>query len=130
MVLSNQQRKINYEETNFQYNNCCALLCTNNFNITICIMKTIKEQYKEIVCGWNEERTDNVANRCTEIAEEFAIEFALFLSENMYENMYNDINKDGKTWVSYLQDGFHEHTQAERFTIQEILEIFKKEKGL
>lgn len=67
---------------------------------------------------------------CEQIADTFAIEFALFLSENMYENMYNDINKDGKTWVSYLQDGFHEHTQAERFTIQEILEIFKKEKKL
>lgn len=63
-------------------------------------------------------------------SDDYAIEFALFLSENMYENMYNDINKDGKTWVSYLQDGFHEHTQAERFTIQEILEIFKKEKKL
>ena len=49
-------------------------------------MKPIKEQYKEIVSGFNDERTENVANRCTEIAEEFATGFAewVLLTEKYY----------------------------------------------
>lgn len=90
-------------------------------------MKTLKEQYKEIVSGFNEERTENVANRCTEIAEDTAIRFALFLSDNVYENMYQDIDKDGKTWVTYTQEGFNSRSTAERFTIQE---LFKKSQKL
>lgn len=62
----------------------------------------IKEQYREIVNGWNDERTDNFANRCTEIAEDFAVEFAEWLFKN-----YNSII----------------HTK-------QLLIIFKKEKGL
>ena len=68
-------------------------------------MKTIKEQYKEIVCGWNEERTENVSNRCTEIADDFAIGFAEWLRNMSY----------GK---------YHAHST------KELLEIYKKEKGL
>ena len=64
------------------------------------------------------------------ITDEFAINFALFLSDNLYENMYQDIDEDGKTWVSYLHDGYDHHPTARRFTIQELLEIYKKEKGL
>lgn len=88
-------------------------------------MKTLKEQYKEIVCGFNDERTENVANRCTEIAEETAIKFAWFLSDNLYECMYQDSN--GKHWVTYNQEGFEHKETAERFTIQE---LFKKSQGL
>ena len=55
-----------------------------------------------------------------------AIGFALFLSDNVYENMYQDIDKDGKTWVSFLHDGYDNHPTAQRFTIQELLEIYKK----
>ena len=36
---------------------------------------------------------------------ENAIKFALWLSDNMYENMYQDVEGDGKTWVSYADDG-------------------------
>ena len=60
--------------------------------------------------------------------DDYAIEFALFLSENMYEDMYQDKDGDGKTWVTYNQEGFDSRSTAERFTIQEVLEIFKKEK--
>jgi hypothetical protein len=63
-------------------------------------------------------------------ADDFAIGFALFLSKNMYENIYKDIDEDGKTWVSYFQIGFDDLSTAKRFTIQELLEIYKKEKGL
>ena len=93
-------------------------------------MKSIKEQYKEIVCGFNDERTENVANRCVDIAGVFAIKFALFLSDNMYEDMYQDSDGDGKTWVSYHEDGFENYSTANLFTIEEILDIFKKRSGL
>jgi hypothetical protein len=67
-------------------------------------MKAIKEQYKEIVSGWNDERTENVSNRCTEIAEEFAVEFAQWVQFH------------SELWIKYRTS--------------ELLEIFKKEKGL
>ena len=56
-------------------------------------MKTIKEKYKEIVSGWNDERTENVSKRCEEIADDYAIEFAEWIEE--YEN--NTICKISKT---------------------------------
>jgi hypothetical protein len=67
-------------------------------------MKPIKEQYKEIVSGWNEERTENVANRCTEIAEEFAVEFAQWVQFH------------SELWIKYRTS--------------ELLELFKKENQL
>jgi hypothetical protein len=67
-------------------------------------MKPIKEQYKEIVSGWNDERTENVANRCTEIAEEFAVEFAQWVQFH------------SELWIKYRTS--------------ELLELFKKEKQL
>lgn len=60
--------------------------------------------------------------------DEFAIEFSMFLNNNMYENMFEDLNNDGKTWASYCDDIF-DYDLKKRFTIQELLEIFKKEKG-
>ncbi len=67
-------------------------------------MKTIKEQYKEIVSGWNDERTENVSNRCVEIAEEFAVEFAKWVQFH------------SELWIKYKTS--------------EMLEIYKKEIGL
>ena len=60
--------------------------------------------------------------------DDFAIGFGLFLSENMYENMYQDLDEDGKTWISYIQEGFDDRMTANRFTIQELLEIYKNGK--
>lgn len=71
-------------------------------------MKTIKEKYKEIVSGWNDERTENVSKRCEEIADDYAIEFAEWLS-------FNDL-------FYSIQFGNN--------STKELLEIFKKEKGL
>ena len=85
---------------------------------------TLIEKFDKATDGWI------VSHACEEVADDYAIEFALYLSENMYEDMYNDVDKDGKTWVSYLEEGFDDRETAERFTIQEILQIFKKEKGL
>lgn len=67
-------------------------------------MKTIKEQYKEIVCGWNEERTENVTNRCTEIADEFAIGFA--------------------EWI--VNASVHNERWTKISDIKKLLEIYKK----
>jgi hypothetical protein len=69
---------------------------------------SIKEQYKEIVCGFNEERTENVTNRCVEIAEQFTIKFIKWYDLNYF--VYNTFTKTT--------------------TIEEMLQIFKKEKGL
>lgn len=93
-------------------------------------MKTIKEQYKEIVCGFNDERTKNVTNKCVEIADDFAIRFGVFLFDNSYEPMYQDADNDGRIWVSYNQEGFFEYSTAKRFNIQELLKKFKKSQGL
>ena len=68
-------------------------------------MKTIKEKYKEIVSGWNDERTENVSKRCEEIADDYAIEFA--------------------EWIEEYQGG-----APNSKILKELLEIFKKEKGL
>lgn len=84
---------------------------------------TLIEKFDKATDGWI------VSHACEEVADDYAIEFALYLSENTYEDMYNDIDNDGKTWVSYLQEGSENYETAKRFTIQEILQIFKKEKG-
>jgi len=83
-------------------------------------MKTIKEQYKEIVSGWNDERTDNVANKCTEIASDYAIEFAEWCDDNYFKN-----GKGNSNWSASM-----DWDDDEKFTTKELLEIFKKEKGL
>ena len=83
---------------------------------------TLKEKFLPFV-DWNDLQEDYVnrdwairnAERCEKIADEFAIEFALFLSKECETNG----DKDGwwfynKTWK----------------TTNELLEIFKKEKGL
>ena len=85
-------------------------------------MKTIKEQYKEIVCGWNEERTENVANRCTEIAEEFSICFLNWITKNGYEEYWNTETP----WVSIIEVLDVGEENAKCYTIKELLEIYKK----
>lgn len=82
------------------------------------------EKFDKATDGWI------VSHACEEVADDYAIEFALYLSENIYENMYQDVDNDGKTWVSYLEEGFDNRETSNRLTIQEILQIFKKEKCL
>ena len=91
---------------------------------------TLKEKFKKIDIKLSETHSTLITNREADImetiADEFAIGFALFLSENMYENMYQDVDKDGKTWVSCLDEESQDYETAKRFNIQEILQIFKK----
>jgi hypothetical protein len=70
-------------------------------------MKTIKEQYRKIVSGWNDERTENVSNKCVEIAEDFAVEFV----EWFYHHGIKYCNPD----------------PDEYFNMNDILQLFKKE---
>lgn len=81
----------------------------------------MKEKYKEIVCGFNDERTENVANRCVEIAEEFAVKFAEFIDFEYYQHKYRC-----NTYAESLEDFEIDKT----YSVKELLKIFKKEKGL
>jgi len=67
----------------------------------------MKEKYKEIVCGFNDERTENVANRCVEIAEEFTIEFAEWINNSLFVILW----------------------RRGSITTEKLLEIFKNEKA-
>lgn len=73
----------------------------------------MKEKYKEIVCGFNDERTENVANRCVEIAEEFTIEFAEWLDLDETQDLIYSLQIVGE--LPKLPKN------------KELLEIFKKE---
>ncbi len=88
----------------------------------------LKEKFETTMISFliNKNQDATMLDHFDKIAEDFAIGFGLFLSENMYEDMYQDIDKDGKTWVSYNQEGFDNRITANRFTIQELLEIYKK----
>lgn len=54
--------------------------------------------------------------------KEIAIAFANWLDEEMYEAMYAG---DDKVWVSYKHPGYDKLETAQRFTIEELFEIFK-----
>ena len=87
----------------------------------------LKEKLRQNLTGQlSDEKTEVDVNIAEKIAEEFAMEFALFLNDNIYENYYQDLDKDGKTWVTYYEEGFDDYSTANRLTIQEVLEIFKK----
>jgi hypothetical protein len=76
---------------------------------------TLKEKFSEFTKKESWEKENYNAKECEQIADDYAIEFALFLSKECETNG----DKDGwwfynKTWK----------------TTNELLEIFKKEKGL
>jgi hypothetical protein len=72
---------------------------------------TLKEKFEKATDGWI------VANKCVEVADEFAIGFLEFT-----ESTYSFGNIIGKWYL-------HENTSKE-YTTKELLEIYKKEKGL
>ena len=69
---------------------------------------TLKDNFKQYVYGFNEERSENLANKCNEIADDYAIEFAEWLRTD---------------WT--CDERWSKITDS-----KELLEIFKKEKGL
>jgi len=75
---------------------------------------TLKEKLKTEFPINTEKKSNKFANKCVEIADEFAIGFAFYLSDN-----YTSRTLD--TWDDAV---------GIRFTTNEVLEIYKKEKGL
>jgi hypothetical protein len=68
-------------------------------------MMTLKEKFKEKILSFlGDNMKEQNANQCEKIADEFAIEFAEWVDENAY-------------WLATKR-------------INELLELFKKEKGL
>ena len=55
-------------------------------------MKSIKEQYKEIVCGFNDERTENVTNKCVDIADNHSVQFAKWIAKNCNRHNLDRLN--------------------------------------
>ena len=76
--------------------------------------KLIQLFYPNVQWKLGQEDCLDRAERCVEIAEEFAIEFAFYLSDN-----YTSRTLD--TWDDAV---------GIRFTTNEVLQVYKKEKGL
>ena len=73
---------------------------------------TLKERF-ELPIDAHNKINNYVAKKCEKIADEFAIEFAEWLRNNWYDT--------GEKW----------HREPdEDYTSKELLEIYKKEKGL
>ncbi len=80
---------------------------------------TLKEKFRQELTGHlSDEKTEVDVNIATRIAEEFAIGFAEWFADNTLR-----VDLDGyKT--------FGDTEQTKPHTIKELLEIYKKEKGL
>ncbi len=74
---------------------------------------TLKDKFK-LPIDVNNNIDDYVAKQCEKIADMFAIQFLYFVHVNCEENWGTD---------SYLYD-------EESYTIEELLELFKKERNL
>ncbi len=55
--------------------------------------------------------------------DKFAIEFALWINDNLYENYFNK----KKSWVSLFDLDKYNEKEVPRYTIKELLKIFKDE---
>lgn len=60
------------------------------------------------------------SNQCEKIADDYAIEFAEWCDDNYFKN-----GKGNSNWSASM-----DWDDDEKFTTKELLEIFKKEKGL
>ena len=76
---------------------------------------TLKEKFETKVSIDTKKEAKIFANECEQIADEFAIVFAEWKDGNFFNQ----------------EDGFYNRNyKDEAFTLKELLEIFKKEKGL
>ena len=74
---------------------------------------TLKEKFEEILIAfWTSEWEDE----CEKVADEFAIGFAEWLNEE-----YSYYHGDGE---------YYDHVENKWYKLKELLEIYKKEKGL
>ena len=77
---------------------------------------TLKEKLCEPFDGLKIE----TANKLVKIADDYAIEFAEWCDDNYFKN-----GKGNSNWSASM-----DWDDNEKFTTKELLEIFKKEKGL
>jgi len=73
---------------------------------------TLKEQFQDVQDAYHDRSDD-----CVIVADKFAIEFAEWLNINYFQIVGN------KTWCKTL-------SMENEYTSKELLQIFKKEKGL
>ena len=78
---------------------------------------TLKEKFNALVPKEFGGMQEPLLTDCEKIADEFAIEFADWLNINYFQIVGN------KTWCKTL-------SMENEYTSKELLEIFKKEKGL
>jgi hypothetical protein len=74
---------------------------------------TLKEKIKDVEIG------KGMSDRLEQIADEFAIEFAEWCDDNYFRMGNANVWSDSTDWEDNV-----------KYTTQELLEIFKKEKGL
>ena len=85
---------------------------------------TLNEKFDKATDGWI------VADKCEEIADDYAIEFVEWKDHNFL--MYRDRSYYATTSSDYFDRTKYiaKEKPTKYYTINELLEIFKKEKGL
>jgi hypothetical protein len=88
---------------------------------------TLKQKFKEILTAfW----IDNWEDECEKVADDFAIEFADWKDDNFL--VYKDRTCYAKTSSQYFDvtKYISKEKPTKYYTTKELLEIYKKEKGL
>ena len=80
----------------------------------------LKEKLKTTVTINTDGEASRFANQCEQIADEYAIEFANWINEHYWSDYKSDVYY--KSISNFLRGIF--------YNSKELLEIFKKEKGL
>jgi len=75
---------------------------------------TLNEKYCDLINSYNGFDNQLLADRCEFMAEKLAIEFSDWINLNAYKD---------NVWKMY-------YTKDKEYTTNELLEIYKKEKGL
>jgi hypothetical protein len=82
----------------------------------------LKEKFEEIeLDGSNTFLSESDSEKFEQIADDYAIEFASFIDKKYYHHKY-DNNKYAESEEDF--------TYGKTYSIKQLLEIFKKEKGL
>jgi hypothetical protein len=81
---------------------------------------TLKEKFRDKILSFlSDNMKEQNAIECEQIADEFAIEFAEWCDDNYFRMGNTSIWSDSTDWEDNI-----------KITTKELLEIFKKEKGL
>lgn len=77
---------------------------------------TLKEKFSNLLPWYSEKDNNDEPTQCEKIADDYAIGFAEWLNEE-----YSYYHGDGE---------YYDHTKNKWYKLKELLEIYKKEKGL